>query len=148
MSFLTASMNPVSSPLCQCIWKHAFGRTHCNSSFSFQDMNSNPDFVNPVHQQSNPKIQSKSRIIHHMGQYMGLDWSSWTGLGRLRKLSVRLLDQFRMFRVQKWYYDEIYRWFCMVLLEKFKHHIILTTNLKIFQTSWKIPKNEGFPRGS
>ena len=36
------------------------------------------------------------RVGAHMGPY----GSSWTGLGRLRKLSVRLLDQFRTFRVQ------------------------------------------------
>ena len=41
--------------------------------------------------------------------HMGLYGTSWIGLGRLRKLSVRLLDQFRTFRVQKWYFDEIYR---------------------------------------
>ena len=36
------------------------------------------------------------RVGAHMGPY----GSSWTGLGRLRKLSVRLVDQFRTFRIQ------------------------------------------------
>ena len=42
-------------------------------------------------------IEKFTFLIHaHMGPY----GSSWTGLGRLRKLSIRLLDQFRTFRVQ------------------------------------------------
>ena len=44
-------------------------------------------------------------IWTHMAPYE----TSWTGLGRLRKLSVRLLDKFRTFRVKKLYFDEIYR---------------------------------------
>ena len=64
------------------------------------------------------------RVGAHMGPYgpiYGPIWahvgpygSSWTGLGdsvnfpsTFRKLSVRLLDKFRTFRVQKWYFDEI-----------------------------------------
>ena len=45
----------------------------------------------------------------HLWVHMGPYGSSWIGLGRLRKLSVRLSDKFRTFRVQKWYFDGIYR---------------------------------------
>ena len=34
---------------------------------------------------------------------------------RFRQLSVRLLDQFRTFRVQNWIFDEISKWFCIIL---------------------------------
>jgi hypothetical protein len=40
------------------------------------------------------------RVGAHIWAQMGPYGSSWTGLGRLRKLSVRLLDQFPTFRVQ------------------------------------------------
>ena len=45
--------------------------------------------------------------LDRVGAHMGPYGSSWTGLGGFRKLSVRLLDQFRTFRIQNWYFDEI-----------------------------------------
>ena len=64
------------------------------------------------------------RVGAHMGPY----GSSWTGLGRLRKLSVRLLDQFRTFRVQKLYFYEIINDSASFLPEKLNNHVILTKN--------------------
>ena len=55
------------------------------------------------------------RVGAHMGLYgplwahMGPYGTSWIGLGRLRKLSVRLLEEFRTFRVQNLLFDEIAR---------------------------------------
>ena len=43
-----------------------------------------------------------------MGPY-GPSWTGLGGLGRFRQISVTLLDKFRTFRVQKWYFDTISR---------------------------------------
>ena len=48
---------------------------------------------------------------------------------------VRVLVQFCMFRVQKLYVHEIYRWFCMILPEKLKNHVILTKNFNFWPIS-------------
>ena len=66
-------------------------------------------------------------IWAHMGPY----GTSWIGLGRLRKLSVKLLDQFRTFRVQNLLLMKFLNDSASFLLEKLKNHVILTKNLNI-----------------
>ena len=51
-------------------------------------------------------------IWDHMGPY----GSSWTGLGDSVNFPWDNLDQFESFRVQKWYFYEISRWFCIIFV--------------------------------
>ena len=62
----------------------------------------------PIRAHMDPYGPIYGPIWVHMGPY----GSSWTGLGssvNFRKLSVRLLDQFRTFRVPNLVFDEISR---------------------------------------
>ena len=59
-------------------------------------------------------------------------------------LNSRLLDKFRTFRVQKWYFDEISKWFCIIFAGEAKKSrylnqepYYLTQNQK---NIWKIKK--------
>ena len=67
---------------------------------------------------------------------------------------VRVLVQFCMFRVQKWYFDEIYKWFCMAFAGEAQKHFILSKDHNIepkiqnIQTkiTKKIHTNTRFPK--
>ena len=46
--------------------------------------------------------------------HMGLPRQVFEKVSDFRQISVRLLDQFRTFRVQKLDFDEISKWFCII----------------------------------
>ena len=63
----------------------------------------------------------------HMGPY----GTSWIGLGRLRKLSVRLLDKFARFGSKTEFLMKYLNDSASFLPEKLTNHVILTKNLNI-----------------
>ena len=73
--------------------------------------------------------------------------SSWTGPDMTKS---GLLVQFRTFRVQKLYFDQISQWFCIIFVGEAQKSRYFDTNLYIWPNIPKIPEKSrkflGIPR--